>query len=80
MSQTRLVGLKVNKPYGGLFFHALVSTRSDRDEEMQEGITAQGYGEKTRQDRGGVCHGIVVFLCFFKVKQPFLKYFLEIYI
>ena len=30
--------------------------------------------------RRGVCHGIVVFLCFFKVKLPLLKYFLEIYI
>ena len=33
-----------------------------------------------KQDEGGVCHGIVVFLCFFEVKLPFLKYFLEIYI
>ena len=34
----------------------------------------------TKQDKRGVCHGIVVFLCFFEVKLPFLKYFLEIYI
>ena len=33
-----------------------------------------------KQDKEGVCHGIVVFLCFFKVKLPFLKYFQEIYI